>query len=72
MSFRYALGTYITNPEQGLVVFHDEDYIIMKDGYPKALRHYLVLPRAESLIYKHPVDGMADSAVYYEMEEYVD
>lgn len=72
MSFRYALGTYITNPKQDLVVFHDDDYIIMKDAYPKALRHYLVLPRAESLTYKHPVDGMADSKVYYETEEYVE
>ncbi|PSK41205.1 hypothetical protein C7M61_000880 [Candidozyma pseudohaemuli] len=72
MSFRYALGKYITNPEQDLVAFHDDDYVIMKDGYPKALRHYLVLPRNESLTYKHPVDAMADSAVYYETEEYVE
>lgn len=72
MSFRYGLNAYIKNPEHELVLFHDDDYIIMKDGFPKALRHYLVLPRSSPLTYKHPVDGMADLEVYHRTEDYVE
>lgn len=72
MSFRYGLQTYLANPEQEGVIFHDERVVIIRDLFPKALRHYLVLPRAKPLTYKHPVDGLADSAVYHEMDEYVE
>lgn len=72
MSFRYGLQTYLSNPNQPLVLFYDDRFVIMKDRYPKALRHYLVLPRSKPLTFKHPVDGLADPTVYNQAEEYVE
>lgn len=72
MSFRHGLQTYITDPNQELVLFHDDDYVIMADGFPKSLRHYLVLPRSKALTHQHPVDALSSVAVYEKASLYVE
>ncbi|EGW34317.1 uncharacterized protein SPAPADRAFT_59734, partial [Spathaspora passalidarum NRRL Y-27907] len=59
MSFRDAFQPYIDNPGKykDLVIFHDENVIIIKDMYPKAIRHLLVIPRNTLVSKKHPLDA---------------
>ena len=40
-----ALISYINNPDDPLVVYQDNDVCIIKDMYPKAERHFLVIPK---------------------------
>ena len=42
-----ALSGYVTHPERhaDAVVAFDSDTVVIKDAYPKARRHYLVMPR---------------------------
>lgn len=56
MSFRFGLQKYIDHPADPLTVFHDENVVIIQDAFPKALRHYLILPRLPSLTQLHPLD----------------
>lgn len=67
--FRYALGHYIENPTGTL--YHDDNVVIIKDKYPKLLRHYLVIPRIRSICLKHPFDAFRDHEVYGCFAEYV-
>lgn len=55
--FRHALQTYIDNPTQPRVLHHTDDVVIIEDAYPKALRHYLVLPRSPTLTLLHPLEA---------------
>ncbi|KAG7662513.1 HNT3 [[Candida] subhashii] len=58
MSFKDAFQKYIDHPKDhhDLVLFHDENVIIIKDGFPKSLRHLLVIPRNPIITKQHPLD----------------
>ncbi|RLV95197.1 Aprataxin-like protein [Spathaspora sp. JA1] len=71
MSFRDAFQPYIDNPEKynDIVLFQDENVIIIKDVYPKAIRHLLVIPRNPDVSKKHPLDAFNTNYPEYSGEE---
>lgn len=69
--FRHALQTYIDNPNNKAVLFHDEDVVIIRDAFPKAMRHYLVIPRSDLLTHMHPLHAFEDALQYAMVEEHV-
>lgn len=72
MSFRHALQKYIDNPSDPLVLFHDNDVVIITDAFPKSLRHYLILPRQKNLTHLHPLDALRNPQTYQMIEGYVE
>jgi aprataxin len=48
-SWADGLYRYLEDPSDPAVVYADEDIIAIKDQYPKAKCHYLVMPRDERL-----------------------
>ena len=58
MSFRDAFQKYIDHPERhDIVLFHDQNVIIIKDMFPKSTRHLLVIPRNRQVTKTHPLDA---------------
>lgn len=55
MSFRHALQKYLDHPNDPSVIITTPDFLVIKDAYPKALRHYLIMPRDEVLTHVHPL-----------------
>lgn len=57
MSFVNALERYIKDPEahKKTVLFCDQQIVVIKDAFPKALRHYLIIPRDEEISHQSPV-----------------
>ncbi|EMG48647.1 HNT3 Aprataxin-like protein [Candida maltosa Xu316] len=73
MSFRDAFQKYINNPEKyDIVDYHDENVIIIKDMFPKATRHLLVIPRNPQLTKTHPLDAFNKNYKEYTGEELYD
>lgn len=74
MSFKYALQAYIERPDDfpNSVVYKDEEVVIIKDLYPKALRHLLILPRNKHLSRKHPLDAFQSVDLWDDFYEYVE
>ncbi|KAF4585555.1 aprataxin [Ophiocordyceps camponoti-floridani] len=59
---RMGLGTYITNPSShppSTVIYHDDNFVALRDRYPKATVHALLLPRDEELSLRHPLEALA-------------
>lgn len=58
MSFKDAFQKFIVNPEKHLdsILFFDENVVIIKDLFPKSIRHLLVIPRHQQVTHKHPLD----------------
>lgn len=62
---RDGLGIYIQHPErnpEGLVVSYDDDFVVIRDKYPKASVHLLLLPRDPELWYEHPLDALSTNS----------
>lgn len=60
----YGLGGYITDPEQhvgGRVLSYNERFVIVKDKYPKADIHLLVMPRDPKKTRLVPQDAFEDA-----------
>lgn len=75
MSFRHAFQSYIDNPGayKDIVLYEDDDVLIIKDTYPKALRHYLVIPRSPNVTHVHPtLVFQRDQRLYNSIEAYVE
>ncbi|KAK6344362.1 aprataxin-like protein [Orbilia brochopaga] len=56
---RSALAAYLSNPESlpsGVILFHNADFVVISDAYPKASVHALVLPRDISVTHLHPIN----------------
>jgi aprataxin len=73
MSFRDALQKYIDYPERHpeLVLFSDENAVIIKDLFPKSMQHYLVLPRRQTHV--HPLEVFQNDPEHYEtIQKYVE
>ncbi|CAX39906.1 histidine triad (HIT) family protein, putative [Candida dubliniensis CD36] len=80
MSFRDAFQQYIDHPEKhDIVVFYDENVIIIKDIFPKSTRHLLVIPRNRQVSRTHPLDAFctdypefSGDKLYKMVSEYVE
>lgn len=74
MSFTHGLQKYIDHPADPLTVFHDDNVVIIRDAFPKALRHYLILPRLHSMTHLHPLDAFTTQvpSMYAIMHQYVE
>ena len=74
MSFRNVFQNYINNPDTclDLLLYKDENVLIIKDAFPKALRHYLVIPRSADKTHVHPLLVFQNDPQFYNMiEKYV-
>ncbi|KAI6245679.1 Aprataxin-like protein [Erysiphe necator] len=61
---RDALGAYITNPEKydsSRVISYDDNFVIVKDMYPKSSIHLLLLPRNKKFAQMHPFEAFEDT-----------
>ncbi|KAI5967682.1 HNT3 [Candida margitis] len=80
MSFAHAFQKIIDQPEKhDSVLFHDENVVIIKDMFPKSIRHVLVLPRDPQVTHKHPLEAFnskykdfSGEELYEMIEEYVE
>lgn len=80
MSFRFAFQKYIDDPGKYTeVVEYDDDVVILKDLFPKALRHYLIIPRDKVVTNQHPLavfhrnyDKYSATELYALLTKYVD
>jgi aprataxin len=60
---RSGLIEYIRDPaNHPSVLNYNEDFVIIKDLYPKATVHLLILPRDPVKQYQHPSEAFQDSA----------
>ena len=61
---RDALGAYIASPESypspSRIVFYDDGFVAIFDGYPKSSVHVLLLPRDPNMTKLHPFVAFAD------------
>ena len=80
MSFANAFQKIIDQPQKfDSVLFHDENVVIIKDMFPKAIRHLLVIPRHPDVTHKHPLEvfnsnykEFTGQELYEMVEEYVE
>ncbi|KAI5951097.1 HNT3 [Candida jiufengensis] len=80
MSFKNAFQPIINNPEKhDSVLYYDENVIIIKDMFPKSVRHLLVIPRHQQVTKKHPLDvfnafynDFTGEELYEMIEKYVE
>ena len=61
---RSGLLSYITNPDSHptSVISHDEDFVLIRDLFPKATVHLLLLPRDPAKYLLHPNEAFTDPA----------
>ena len=64
MSFRDALQHYLDYSDDTHVLYLDEHAVIIKDLFPKASRHYLVLPRKYT--HEHPLKVFKSHPEFYD------
>ena len=60
---RDGLGAYIASPESypsSRVIYHNDDFVVINDLYPKSSIHLLVLPRDKTKTLLHPLDAFED------------
>lgn len=60
---RMALGAYIQSPESypsSVVIYFNDDFVVIHDKYPKATIHTLLLPRDVRFSLMHPFDALED------------
>jgi aprataxin len=66
---RNGLGIYIdspsTNPE-GRIVEYDDDFVVIRDKFPKASVHLLLIPRKPEYYTKHPLALLSEDAEFLE------
>lgn len=58
-----ALGAYIANPESypaSVVIYHNADFVVIHDKFPKATVHTLLLPRSPRHSLLHPFEALED------------
>lgn len=60
---RNALGTYIASPAlypSSTVITYSDHFVTVRDRYPKASVHILLLPRDRTKTHLHPFEALAD------------
>ena len=69
--FRSALGQYLARPNSFCnTVMADERFVVIKDLYPKAKLHWLILPRSHTK--DHPFMAFEDLDFLQQVREYAD
>ncbi|KAL4807656.1 HIT-like domain-containing protein [Aspergillus unguis] len=71
-SARDALGSYIAKPESyppSVVVYHNDDFVVIHDMFPKATLHLLLLPRDPAKTLVHPIDAFDDAEFLAKVKE---
>jgi aprataxin len=69
LDFREDLGPYIEKPSQyypAEVIDYDLNFVVIRDRYPKASVHLLLLPRDESIFRKHPLEALSTDMEFLE------
>jgi len=61
---RNGLEEYLRNPDHPRVIGYNEDFLVIKDLYPKATVHLLILPRDESKQHQHPCEAFEDGEFF--------
>ncbi|WBW74905.1 aprataxin Hnt3 [Schizosaccharomyces osmophilus] len=57
LSFRDNLRAYIEHPQaHNNVLYYDEDFVFIRDKYPKSKMHLLLMPRDPSVTLVHPLE----------------
>ncbi|KAH7318663.1 HIT-like domain-containing protein [Stachybotrys elegans] len=62
---RMGLGEYLDDPQtfpSSIVLYHTEDFVAIRDKFPKATIHTLLLPRSPAVSLRHPFDALEDAA----------
>ncbi|KAJ6438601.1 aprataxin-like protein [Purpureocillium lavendulum] len=62
---RMGLGAYLQDPASlppSLVICHSAGFVAVRDKFPKATVHTLLLPRDPAVNLRHPFDALADPA----------
>ncbi len=60
---RNGLGPYIANPDSfppSRVIYHNADFVVINDLYPKSSVHLLLIPRDSSKMLVHPFEAFED------------
>jgi aprataxin len=60
---RMGLGAYIADPESfpsSRVIYHTPDFVAIRDKFPKATVHTLLLPRSPAQTLRHPFEAFGD------------
>lgn len=60
---RDGLGEYVANPTafpRNVVIYHNDDVVVINDLYPKATVHLLLLPRSADKTHLHPFEAFND------------
>jgi aprataxin len=61
---RNGLGAYIAYPESfppSRVIYHNADFVVINDLYPKSSVHLLLIPRDPTKILLHPFEAFEDA-----------
>ncbi|TLD13781.1 uncharacterized protein PgNI_03304 [Pyricularia grisea] len=65
---RDALGMYIEDPDAfppfRNVIYYNDDFVAIRDIYPKSSVHLLLLPRSEAVSKLHPVEALSTNAEF--------
>lgn len=57
----YDLGSYLKKPEAHTeeIVYDNDEFVVIRDLYPKSLVHWLILPKSEQVTYKQPLHELS-------------
>lgn len=67
---RYGLGEYLIDPaNHPNVLGFNNDFVVIKDRYPKATIHLLILPRDPVKQRQHPAEAFQDTAFLCKLKE---
>lgn len=58
-TFADRLSVYIQHPERHEnVIYYDNEFVVIRDKYPKALVHWLIIPRSANVTHMHPLKAL--------------
>ncbi|KAL4878868.1 HIT-like domain-containing protein [Aspergillus karnatakaensis] len=69
---RDALGAYIVKPESyppNVVIYYNDDFVVINDLFPKASLHLLLLPRDPAKTLLHPTEAFDDAEFLEKVRE---
>jgi aprataxin len=67
---RNGLSEYLRNPDQNpRVLGYNDDFVVIKDLYPKATVHLLILPRDTVKQHQHASEAFRDTAFFDKLKE---
>ncbi|KAL4990854.1 HIT-like domain-containing protein [Aspergillus falconensis] len=71
---RDGLGAYIAKPESyppSTVVYHNDEFVVIHDMFPKSTLHLLLLPRDPEKTLVHPVEAFDDAVFLKKVKDEV-